>query len=373
MNRILFILQKEFIQIFRNKGMLPIIFVVPIIQLLILVNAADFEVANIRIAVQDRDHSIESRKLIAGFEASTNFNVQLDNRDFKSLMKTLDNRSADMFMRIPPGFSKGISRKEPVKVMLDVDGIDGQKANVSYFYASNIIQRFYRDEMRAKLPEHMLAEFPTIEVRPRYWYNPELEYKNLMVPGLLAVLVTMVGMFLSSMNIVREKEIGTIEQLNVTPITKFEFLVGKLFPFWVISMFELAFGLILGVLIFDIPVVGNLVLLFSFTGLYLVVMLGFGLLISTFTYTQQQAMFISWFFLVIFILMGGLFTAIENMPEWAQRITWFNPVSYFIEVLRLVLLKGSGLRDILPHFGVMAIMALVLNSVAIANYRKRTV
>ena len=210
-----------------------------------------------------------------------------------------------------------------------------------------------------------------IEVKPRYWYNPTLEYKNLMVPGILAVLVTMVGMFLSSMNIVREKEIGTIEQLNATPITKSEFIIGKLFPFWLISLVELAIGLIVGKVIFNIPMIGSLPLLFAFTSIYLLVMLGFGLLISTITHTQQQAMFISWFFLVVFILMGGLFTAIENMPPWAQKITWFNPVAYFIEVLRLVLLKGSSFQDIIRYFGIVGAMALVVNSIAMFNYKKR--
>jgi ABC-2 type transport system permease protein len=255
--------------------------------------------------------------------------------------------------------------------MLDIDGIDGQKASVSYNYATNIINQFYKQFAMEKLFSANKALNLPLDFSSRYWYNPQLEYKNLMVPGILAVLVSMVGMFLSSMNITREKEIGTIEQLNVTPISKFEFIVGKLLPFWVISMFELAFGLLIGYLVFDIPVVGSLILLFSFAAIYLTVMLGLGLLVSTFTNTQQQAMFISWFLLVIFILMGGLFTPIENMPVWAQKLTWFNPASYFIEVLRLVLLKGSEFFDIISHFIIMTVMAIIINGVAILNYKKR--
>lgn len=212
---------------------------------------------------------------------------------------------------------------------------------------------------------------PPVDVVPRFWYNLRMNYKNLMVPGLLVVLVTLAGMFLSSMNIVREKEIGTIEQINVTPIRKWQFILGKLLPFWFISLFLLAFGLTVGRLVFHIPIEGSVFLLFAFAGVYLWVMLGLGLLISTVSDTQQQSMFLSWFFLVIFVLLSGLFTPIDNMPHWAQRITWFNPVSYFVEVVRMVLLKGSGFMDIARHFLVVGAFAVGINVLAVLNYRKR--
>jgi ABC-2 type transport system permease protein len=185
------------------------------------------------------------------------------------------------------------------------------------------------------------------------------------------VLITLMGMFLSSMNIVREKEIGTIEQLNVTPIRKWQFILGKLLPFWFISLFMLAVGLAIGKLAFDIPLLGSLPLLFAFAAVYLWVMLGLGLFISTVSDTQQQSMFLSWFFLVIFVLLSGLFTPIDNMPRWAQMITWFNPVSYFVEVIRMVLLKGSGFAQIAKEFGVIALFAVVINGIAVLNYRKQ--
>ena len=168
----------------------------------------------------------------------------------------------------------------------------------------------------------------------------------------------------------KEKEIGTIEQINVSPIKKHQFIIGKLLPFWIIANVELAFGLLVGKLVFDIPIVGSLGLVFAFSALYLLVVLGIGLLISTITETQQQAMFISWFFLVIFILMSGLFTPIESMPEWAQKLTLFNPIAYFVDVMRLVLLKGSGLWEIRNHMLMMLVIALVINSLAVLNYRK---
>lgn len=367
MKRLPVILKKEFTQIFRNKAMLPIIFVIPIVQLLILVNAANFEIKNLRMVVSDFDNSQASMKLVESFVQSPYFNVVQGDLNFESDMDQLDKGKADVILRIKKGFSEGLLTGEAA-TMFDFDGIDGQKASVGFNYAQQIVQRFIREQMRER---GVVQDLLPLKTTNRYWYNAELDYKNLMVPGLLAVLVSMVGMFLSSMNIVIEKEIGTIEQLNVTPITKFEFIAGKLLPFWFICLFELSFGLLIGWLIFQIPILGSLILLFSFAGIYFFVMLGFGLLISTFTDTQQQAMFISWFFMVIFILMGGLFTPIENMPDWAQKITWFNPAAYFIDVLRLVLLKGSGFNEISRHFIIMTIMALFINGFAIAKYQKR--
>ena len=184
---------------------------------------------------------------------------------------------------------------------------------------------------------------------PLFWYNETLNYKTFMVPGILVLLVTMITLFLSGMNIVREKEIGTLEQINVTPIKKYQFIIGKLFPFWLLGLVLLTIGLIISKLLFDIPILGSLSLMYFYTSIYILVILGIGLFISNFTNTQQQAMFIAWFFMVIFILMSGLFTPIASMPPWAQTITDFNPIKYYVEVMRMVMLKGAGLKDILPH------------------------
>ncbi|MDX5325021.1 MAG: ABC transporter permease [Bacteroidota bacterium] len=369
MRTLMILLRKEFRQIFRNKAMLPIIFVMPVVQLLILVHAADFEVRHIRVHVQDMDASVTSRQWLAHIQANDRFEVSAFSRSFGSGMNALDAGNADVFLRIPLDFEKELLTSGTSQVMVELNGMDAQFASLAYAYLQGTTQT-----LNGEILFHKLGTIPTppISIHNRFWYNLTMNYKNLMVPGLLAVLVTLAGMFLSSMNIVREKEIGTIEQLNVTPIKKWQFIVGKLLPFWLISLFLLALGLTLGWLLFDIPIEGSLVLLFLFAGLYLIVMLGLGLLISSLTDTQQQAMFVSWFFLVIFILMSGLFTPIENMPEWARVITWFNPVSYFMEVIRMVLLKGSGLKDILHHAAVILLMGVIVNSIAIRAYRKTT-
>ena len=364
------ILKKEFRQVFRNRPMLLIIFVLPIVQLLILVNAADFEIKNINMIVEDGDHSHTSRELIGQFDASPYFRLVGSPHSVHHGLGMLDRDQATVFLRIPQHFERDLLSIGRTSIALDINGIDGQAAGLSAYYVNRIVGDLNRNIMIRSL-QGAPVRAGMVQIKERYWYNPDLEYKNTMLPGILVLLVTMVGMFLASMNIVREMEIGTIEQINVTPIRKWEFIVGKLFPFWVIGMFELAFGLTIGVLVYSIPVNGNVGILIAFAGIYLPVILGMGLLVSTLTQTQQQAMFVSWFFMVIFLLMSGLFTPIENMPVWAQNITLFNPIAYFIDVIRLVLLKGSSFSDVGHHFGVILLFAVAVNTLAVLNYRKR--
>ncbi len=191
-----------------------------------------------------------------------------------------------------------------------------------------------------------------------------------MLPGILVILVTIIGMFLTALNLVREKELGTSEQINVTPIRKYHFILGKLFPFWVIALFELAFGLTIGRLFFHLPVLGSVGLLFLYASVYLLVVLGIGLFISTLASSQQQVMFLSFFFMLTFILMSGIFTPVESMPLWAQRINIINPFAYFMKVIRMILLKGSGFADIQRDFYSLIIYASVILSLAVWRYRK---
>jgi ABC-2 type transport system permease protein len=199
-----------------------------------------------------------------------------------------------------------------------------------------------------------------------------MNYRFFMVPGILVILVTMVGAFLSALNIVKEKEIGTIEQINVTPIRKWQFILGKLIPFWVLGLIILTIGLIISWAAYGIVPVGNILTIYTFAAVYLLAVLGLGLLVSTLANTQQQAMLLSFFMMMIFILLGGLYTSIDSMPQWAQTFTKFNPVAYFIEVMRMVVLKGSTLYDIRNHLGIVFLFGLVLNSFAVWNYRKRS-
>jgi ABC-2 type transport system permease protein len=350
--------------------MLPIIFVLPIIQLIILTFAADFELKDITYSYIDEDHTEESMRLLAQFEASNYFSLTSVEENFKQGMNMLDKNESTLLIRIPRGFASDLQKDKKSSIMLDVNSIDGMAANLSFSYANGIIQQYNRDIILEWSGVDFDKVSPVV-VETQYWYNKEMVYSALMVPGILAVLITMVGMFLSSMNVVREKEIGTIEQINVTPIKKTTFIIGKLLPFWVIALFELGFGLILGKIIFDIPIVGSIPLLFAYTAIYLVVVLSLGLWISTFADTQQQAMFLSWFLIVIFILMSGLFTPIENMPDWAQDLTMLNPAAYIIKVIRAILLKGSNFQDLKMDFLMISLFAIGMLSLALVSYKKR--
>jgi len=373
MNTILFIIQKEFKQIFRNKGMLPIIFVLPILQLVILSNAATFEIKNIRFSYIDHDKTSFSRALIEKFDASTYFNVLTDFPSNKLANSAMLKGEVDIILEIPQHFERNLIKKQTTDLALTINAIDGAAAGVENVYINQIIKDFNKNAQAKLIPTSNQINMPkSITSIPSFWYNETLNYKTFMVPGILVLLVTMITLFLSGMNIVREKEIGTLEQINVTPIKKHQFIIGKLFPFWIIGFGLLTIGLIIAKLLFNVPIVGSIFLLYLFTSIYLLVILGIGFFISNFTETQQQAMFISWFFTVIFILMSGLFTPIESMPVWAQYLTEFNPIKYFVEVMRMVMLKGSHFTDILPLFLKTLGYAIIMNTLAIISYKKTT-
>ena len=371
MKTILYIIQKEFKQIFRNKGMLPIIFVMPLMQLIILSNAATFEIKNIKFGYIDNDYTSSSRALIENFNASTYFNIVADFPSETLASKAMLNSEVDVLLDIPQYFERDLQKDKHNNLGVTINAIDGAAAGVENVYVTQIIQNFNKN-IKTDLVQvsDKLEQFTTIETIPLFWYNETLNYKTYMVPGILVLLVTMITLFLSGMNIVREKEIGTLEQINVTPIKKSQFIIGKLFPFWVIGLGLLTVGLVLAKLLFSIPIIGSLILLYFYTSIYILVILGIGLFISNFTDTQQQAMFIAWFFMVIFILMSGLFTPIESMPKWAQTITDFNPIKYFVQVMRMVMLKGAGFNDILPQLIKTTVYALVMNGLAVWSYKK---
>lgn len=367
MRTIFFIIQKEFKQVFRNKTMLPIIFIVPVIQLFILSYAATFEMKNIKIHIVDMDKTPFSRDLISKYKGSKFFKI-VDYTDSYNLAEdNLKVNKADVILNIPENFEKKIVNNDEVKLQLVINAINGSAAGLIFAYSSAIIRDFNRNIIIEKYGNNFEMPINTVT---SFWYNPQLDYKTYMIPGILVLLVTLIGLFLSSMNVVREKELGTIEQITVTPIHKYQFIIGKIIPFWIIAMFELFFGLLFAKLVFSLPILGNLAIIFVVAAVYIIAVLGLGILISTITNTQQQAMFISWFFMVIFILMSGLFTPVESMPEWAKTVNIINPISYFIKVMRMVILKGSGFKDILPELFSLFIYAILSISFAIKMFKK---
>lgn len=370
MRTIKFLLQKEFRQILRNKTIRMMIFAMPVAQLLVIPLAADYKVKNINLAVVDHDRSPLTQRLITDITASDYFRLTSYSSSFDEAFQLIKQDEADLILEIPAGFERNLIRESSEKLFLASNAINGVKAGLGTAYLGSIIRRF-NEKIRIQLMQSDRSnQQPEIDVRSSNWFNPNMNYHVFMVPGILAILVTMVGGFLSALNIVKEKEVGTMEQINVTPIKKHHFIIGKLIPFWVLGNVIFTIGLLIAWLAYGIVPAGNLLVLYSCIAVYLLALLGFGLLISTFCETQQQAMLVMFFFMMIFILMGGLYTSIESMPEWAQVITWFNPARYLIEVMRMVILKGSGFRDILPHLIKLSVFTVVLNSWAILNYRK---
>ena len=367
-----FLLIKEFKQIFRNRTILAIIMVMPVTELVILPMAADYEVKNINLAVVDHDHSTYSRNLVNKILSSGNFRLSAYTDSYEKAFNQIAADEADLILEFPQGFEEQLVREGSQQLFIAVNAINGTKAGLGAGYINQIIRNYSQDISVNISTQQVYNDSGNsqIEIRASNWYNLHLNYKVFMVPGILAILVTLVGGFLSALNIVKEKEAGTIEQINVSPIKKHHFILGKLIPFWLLANLVFTIGLFIAWLLYGIVPLGSLLVLYSFVWIYLLAILGFGLLISTFCETQQQAMLIMFFFLMIFILMGGLFTSIDSMPEWAKVITKFNPLSYFIEVMRMVILKGSSLGDISRHIAVIACFALVLNAAAIFNYKK---
>lgn len=371
MRTILFILQKEFLQIFRNKMMLPIIFVMPIIQLIILVNAATMEMKNLDIIVVDKDLSVTSRQLVDSFSASPFFQLVGWSASLEESEKTMERGKADIILNIPSDFEIDLVKGNHAEVQLLINAINGTVAGIGYSYAAAIIGGLNRDII-AQWYSILKNAFTqqSIITKPSFWYNPELNYKVFMVPAVLAILVTVIGLFLSGLNIVQEKAIGTIEQINVTPIRKYQFIFGKLTPFLIIGLLELAFGLVIGKLLYNIPINGSLFVLFTTATIYLITVLGIGLLVSTLAHTLQQSLFISFFIVMVFMMMSGLFTSVETMPDWAQSINVINPIAYFMKLIRTILLKGSGFADIYHDLVALIVYGFTILSLAIWRYRK---
>lgn len=372
MRTILVLIRKELLQVFRNRAMLPLLTVVPVVQLIVLSFAASNEVKNLNIAVFDQDRSDYSRQLIHKFTASEYFQLSGAPRNMQEAEAMLQKDEADIVLQIPAGMERDLLRLKKAKLQLLVNAVNGSRGGIANGYANQVIRNFNR-EIRAEVAPRFTVNSAgngRIEINFHHWYNPLLDYRTFMVPGILGTLVTIIILVLTAMNVVREREIGTIEQLNVTPIRKYQLILGKLLPFLLIGLFDLAIGLVAGKLIFNIPIIGSIWLIFAFCVLDLLAVLAIGMLISTMADTQQQAMFMAWFFMMIFILMGGLFTPIESMPKWAQYLTYPNPIAHFVEVMRQVMLKGSTFADVQQHFTAMGIVSLFFGSLAVWSYRK---
>lgn len=365
------LIKKEFLQIFRNKSILAIIFVMPVIQLVILPLAANYEIKDIKIAVVDHDKSTESRELIRKITGSGYFKIMDYGEKYNDAYQEVENDKIDLILEILNNFEKNLIKENNEKVLISVNAINGTKAGLSASYLAQILQN-YNEHIQLKInPEiETMKKNSGVEIVPNFWFNEGYNYRLSLVPGILAFLVTLIGGYLTALNIVEEKEIGTIEQINVSPIKKRDFILGKLIPFWILSMFAFSIGLLVTIFVYKIQMQGSFLLLYAFISVYLIAILGMGLLASVYSETQQQSMFMVFFFMMIFILMSGLFTPTESMTDWAKYVAYVNPVTYGVDGVRLIMLKNSGFMDLLPHFGFISGLGIVVISWAVLRYRK---
>jgi ABC-2 type transport system permease protein len=370
MRTIFYLIRKEFLQIFRNKFISKAIFAVPIVQMLILVPAVTFELKNVKLTVIDKDMTPESRELISKLNGSTFFKVSFLTFSEDEANNLLHRNKCNMILEIPSGFGKEIGNREQAKLLAVIDAVNASSAELTWAYLNGVIRDYNTDLVKKYITTPQLVPVPRIEITNRYWYNELLNYKYYMLPGILVILVTAIGFLLAGLNMVREKEIGTIEQINVTPVRKYHFIIAKMVPFLLIGLTDLALGLIIGKIAFNIPFEGSILLLFLGSTIFLIAVLGVALFISTFSGTQQQYMFVAFFCMIIFILMSGIFTPYESMPMWAQDFNLINPVAYLMRINRMVMLKGSTIHDISRELYSLVLIAISFTALAVRRYRK---
>ncbi len=356
--RVKHMLIKEFIQIFRDPRMKGVIFLMPVIQLLVFGYAVTTDVKNVKTVVYDLDNSISSRKLISNFKSSEYFEVIEYVNSEQRATRLIDEAKAQIVIRINKGFEGDLIAGRKAAIQAIVDGTDSNTAGIALDYAARIIGDFSENVLLARINQ-LQGSQPlggTVALEPRAWFNENLESRNFYVPGVIAIIVMLITLMLTSMAVVREKEIGTMEQIMVTPITSTEFILGKTVPFALIGFIDVAMITLVGVLWFKVPIRGDLLLLFVATALYLMTTLGIGLLISTVSQTQQQAMMSTFFFYFPAVLLSGFMFPIANMPKVIQWFTFLNPLRYFLITLRGIFLKGIGVETLWPQMLALAVL-----------------
>jgi ABC-2 type transport system permease protein len=332
--------------------------------------AANFEIKNMNLSIVDNDRSPYSTRLVQKVGASEYFHLIDVSNNYQEAMQCIEKGDADLILEIPPHFERDLQKTGVAKVLVSANTVNGTKGTLGSSYLSNIVNA-YATEIRIS-HSGSISPSPVIKIDTQGRFNPYLDYKVFMVPALMAQLLMMLCGFLPALNIVSEKEFGTIEQINVTPVSKFTFILAKLIPYWVADMLILTISIILAWLVYGLVPAGHLWLLYFFALLFIIVISGMGLVVSNYSRTMQQTMFVMFFFVIIIMLMSGLFTPINSMPEWAQAITIANPLKYFIQVTRMVYLKGSGFDDLIMQFIALLFMAIMLNGWAVFSYKKNS-
>ncbi len=373
MKTIYHIIVKEFIQFRRDKRMMVLSFIAPVLQLILLGYAATTDVKDVPMAVYNQDKSVESRELVNQFVQSGYFVIQKEVNSVDEIDHEIEYGNVWMALVIPPDFSSKLLARKTTEVQILIDGSDANSANISMGYASQIINKYSSvivADIKKQVPQ--VTAPPQLQPEVRVLYNAELKSRNFMVPGVLANVLMIITMTLTSLGVVKEKEIGTLEQLMVTPIKPYQLIIGKLLPFVIIGMIDVILVLFVTYFWFDVPLRGSIVLLFAMSGLFVMTTLGLGLFISTISKTQQQAMMTAQFFIFLpFIYLSGFTFPIENMPQWIQYLTTLIPLRYFIVIIRGIFLKGVGIAELWPQALALWIFGIAILTLAVVRFKTK--
>jgi len=371
--RLIQMLIKEFIQVFRDKRTRLVLFVPPMIQMLVFGYAATYEIRNVSIAILDLDNTVASRELISRFTSSPYFRVTAWLANDKELTHAIDEGDATLAIQIHAGFAEKLGKGQTAPIQVVLDGTNSNTALIALGYVNQIADRFGRERLEGRLArvQPFIAEqLPRIELEKRPWYNVDLRSRWFFVPGVIGNITTIIVISLVSFAVVREREIGTLEQVMVTPIRRFEFILGKTVPFFLIGLLEMTLIATVGTLWFQVPFRGSIWVLLLGTSLFLLSTLGTGLLISTVSSTQQQAMVSTFFFLMPAMTFSGFGYPIKAMPIWMQYLTYLDPLRYFMELLRGVYLKGVGVEVLWPQMAAMAGFGVLLLLLSVLRFHK---
>jgi len=369
MKALKYIIKKEFIQLRRTRAMIAIAFGMPIIQLLVLGFAISSDVEHVPAVIADLDNSSLSRGLVSKLEHTRLLDIRSRAFDVSSGRKYLEKNQAIISITIPAGFSEDVIRGKKPAILVRADAQNTNVALTGAGYVRRIAQSWLTGLNSTRGTPG--ASYAVIDIRSRVWYNPEMKSTWFMVPGIIALLTTIITMLLTALAIVREREAGTLEQIMVTPISRTELILGKTVPFALLGVIEMGLSLVVAKLIYDIPIEGSLTLFFGFSLLFIFSTLGLGILVSTMSHTQQQALFLAWFIMIFCILMSGFFLPLDNMPRAVYYLTYLDPLRYFMIIVREIFLKGAGFEDLWPQAAALAVLALILLTSAVARFNKR--
>jgi len=371
--RVRFLFVKELIQVLRDKRMRVVLIFPPLFQLIIFGYAANLDVKHIRTAVRDLDQSVDSRELIARLESSKYFDMVAYPQTPKEIEDLVKKGDITICIEIPTGFSRKMKKGDTAAVQIILDGTESNTAMIALGYMGQIISDYSNTVLLKRLNRSGMIGFEEVgvEIEPRTWFNPNLESRYFYVPGVIASIAFLIPIILTAQAIVREREIGTLEQIMVTPIRSWELMVGKTIPFAAIGLLDAMMIAMIGVFWFEVPLRGNPLVLLLGNLLFLMSSVGVGLFISTISSTQQQAQISTFFFMMPAFILSGFAFPIENMPEWLQYVTYINPLRYFIIIIRGVFLKGIGLDILWPEILALAILGGLMILFSSLRFQKR--